>query len=197
MATSAIPSNTHASPSPVICQTASAMIAERADVDRVEHEGQPVVEEQREQHERGVEEHRDLRDRVLDHRDREVGCPFAARVMPTTFSTALPAIPTITRPVNAFEMPSASTAGSSESTNQSETNAALTPASASTPIAGRSGRIGVRALLDRGLGARRSADTTRARRHRRRASRRRRSTRSRPGARSPGRLPRPRGRAGR
>jgi hypothetical protein len=50
------------------------------------------VEEEREQHERGEEEARDLRDRVLDDRDREVGLPFAASVIPTTFSTALPAI---------------------------------------------------------------------------------------------------------
>ena len=39
--------------------------------------------------------------------------PFAASVIPTTFSTALPAIATITSPVNAFEIPSDSTAGSS------------------------------------------------------------------------------------
>ena len=39
--------------------------------------------------------------------------PFAASVIPTTFSTALPAIATITSPVNAFETPSARTAGSS------------------------------------------------------------------------------------
>ena len=46
---------------------------ERADVDRVEDEGQPLGEEEREQHERRVEEDGDLRDRVLDDRDREVG----------------------------------------------------------------------------------------------------------------------------
>ena len=53
-------------------------------------------------------------------------------MIPTTFSTALPAIPTITMPVKALEIPSASTAGSSAPTNQSETNAAATPAALST-----------------------------------------------------------------
>ena len=64
-------------------------------------------------------------------------CRLAASQMPTTFSTALPAIPTMTRPVNALEMPIASTAGSSAATNQSETSAAATPPAASSPIAKR------------------------------------------------------------
>src|SRR3954468_24142307 len=57
--------------------------------------------------------------------------------MPTTFSTALPAIATITSPANAFEMPSASTAGSTAPTNQSDTNAAPTPATTSVAQLGR------------------------------------------------------------
>ena len=78
--------------------------------------------------------------------------PFAASVMPTTFSTALPAIPTITMPVNAREIPSVSIAGPSASTNQSETNAAPTPAAASSPTATRNGSGCGRRLLERGLG---------------------------------------------
>ena len=70
--------------------------------------------------------------------------PFAARVIPTTFSTAFPAIATITRPVNAFEMPSDSTAGSSAAMNQSETSAAATPPTASTTSAGRTAAPAVR-----------------------------------------------------
>src|SRR5665647_3289702 len=50
--------------------------------------------------------------------------------MPTTFSTALPAIATITRPANVGEMCTASMAGVSAATNHSDTNAALTPAAA-------------------------------------------------------------------
>jgi hypothetical protein len=56
------------------------------------------------------------------------------------FSTALPAIATITSPVNAFEIPSASTAGSMASTNHSETSAAMTPETARSPIARPNGR---------------------------------------------------------
>jgi hypothetical protein len=47
---------------------------------------------------------------------------------------------TITIPVNAFEMPSASTAGSSASTNQSETSAAAAPETARSPTAKRNAR---------------------------------------------------------
>src|SRR5262245_13113525 len=72
-------------------------------------------------------------------------CRLAASQTPTTFSTALPAMPTITRPVKAFEIPRVSTAESSEPTNQSDTNAAATPPAASSPIAKRNetwGRAG-------------------------------------------------------
>ena len=56
----------------------------------------------------------------------------AASCTPTTFSTALPAIATTTRPANAWLMPSASVAGLSAETNQSLTNAAARPAPPST-----------------------------------------------------------------
>ena len=46
--------------------------------------------------------------------------------MPTTFSTALPAIATTTNPANACDMCRAESAGVRASTNQSETNAAPT-----------------------------------------------------------------------
>src|SRR5665647_930128 len=59
--------------------------------------------------------------------------------MPTTFSTALPAIATITRPANVGEMCTASMAGVSAATNHSDTNAALTPAAASSPMASARG----------------------------------------------------------
>ena len=52
----------------------------------------------------GIEERGDLRDRVLDDRDRELGRPLVASTIPATFSTALPAIATITSPANAWEM---------------------------------------------------------------------------------------------
>ena len=52
----------------------------------------------------------------------------AASWTPTTFSTALPAIATITSPAKAFEIPSDLTAGSSAWMNQSETKAEPTPA---------------------------------------------------------------------
>ena len=55
--------------------------------------------------------------------------------MPTACSTALPAIATMTRPAKAWLMPSASIAGSSASTNHSETSAAATPHPTSTPTA--------------------------------------------------------------
>jgi hypothetical protein len=58
---------------------------------------------------------------------------FAASWMPTTFSTALEAMATMTRPANAWEMCITSMAGLSATTNQSETNAAPTPATASIP----------------------------------------------------------------
>src|SRR6185312_5846168 len=53
---------------------------------------------------------------------------------------ALPAIATITRPANACEMCSASIAGSSASTNHSDTSAAPSDASVSTTAASQSGQ---------------------------------------------------------
>ena len=56
------------------------------------------------------------------------------------FSTALPAIAAMTRPAKARLMPSWSTVGASAVTNQSDTNAAPTPPSASSTMPTRSGR---------------------------------------------------------
>ena len=67
---------------------------------------------------------------------------LAANCTPTTFSTALPAMATITRPANACEMCSESIAGSNAATNQSDTNAADPPAMASMPIARPTGQRG-------------------------------------------------------
>src|SRR2546421_3021367 len=63
--------------------------------------------------------------------------------MPTTFSTALPAIATITRPANTWLMPNALTAGASASTNQFDVTAAATPDRASSATASQSGQRGV------------------------------------------------------
>ena len=52
---------------------------------------------------------------------------MAASTTPTACSTALPAIATITRPANAWEMPVDWIVGSSAWTNQSDTNPAATP----------------------------------------------------------------------
>ena len=52
--------------------------------------------------------------------------------MPIKFSIALPAMATITRPANVSLMPNVFMAGCNASTNQSETNAAATPAQPST-----------------------------------------------------------------
>src|ERR1700741_2931886 len=60
--------------------------------------------------------------------------------MPTTFSTAFPAIATTTSPLNASEIPSVFIAGVSASTNQSDTNAAPTLAPTSTATAIHSGQ---------------------------------------------------------
>src|SRR5882757_2639482 len=65
-----------------------------------------------------------------------------ANWMPTTFSMALPAIATMTRPANAWDTPSASIAGSREDTNQSETSAAATLAPVSMVTASHSGHRG-------------------------------------------------------
>src|SRR5919198_1451074 len=62
--------------------------------------------------------------------------------MPTTFSTALPAIATITSPVNACERPSVVIAGSNAETNQSETKAAPRPATTRTSAASQVGQRG-------------------------------------------------------
>src|SRR5438874_5857453 len=59
--------------------------------------------------------------------------------MPTTFSTALPANATITRPVKAGEIPRNVVAGVSAPTNQSETNAEPMPAPTSITIASHMG----------------------------------------------------------
>ena len=123
---------------------------------------------------------------------------MAARVIPTTFSTALPAIPTITSPANAFEMCSASTAGSRAPTNQSETNAAADARDARAPPArARTAWRRGPAPRSRARAAARSGGTTRARCRRRRAGRSRRPPRSRPGAGSRGRRAGRRGRAAR
>src|SRR4051794_1913850 len=71
--------------------------------------------------------------------------PAAASWTPTTFSIALPAIATMTKPANACEMSSDSIAGSSASTNQSEPNADSAPAAASSPIASTTGHLGASA----------------------------------------------------
>src|ERR1700691_1768504 len=83
--------------------------------------------------------------------------PFQASTRPAVFSTALPAIATITRPAKAWEMWSTAIAGSSALTNQSETNAEPTPATTSStsvvgndrrgPVALRSGDGAVAAAL--------------------------------------------------
>src|SRR5215510_4780460 len=58
-----------------------------------------------------------------------------ARRIPTTFSTAFPAMATTTKPANACEIPQDSIVGSSACTNQSDTNAVNIPAIASTETA--------------------------------------------------------------
>jgi hypothetical protein len=57
--------------------------------------------------------------------------------MPVVFSTAFPAMPTITSPANAFGTPIRFIAGVRAVTNQSDTNAAPTPESASSATARR------------------------------------------------------------
>ena len=103
-------------------------------------------------------------------------------------------MPTITRPVNAFEMPSASTAGSSASTNQSETKRGRDAAHGEQPdreaeraVTACVGSSSAGSALAVGC-----AGTTRARRRRRRAGRSRRRPRSRPGDGSRGRRRGPR-----
>src|SRR5579875_932554 len=67
---------------------------------------------------------------------------LAASWMPTTFSTALPAIAMITRPANASEMCRLRIAGSSACTNHSDTNAAATADANSSVSASGSGHLG-------------------------------------------------------
>ena len=98
---------------------------QRADVDRRERERQLVREQQRDQHQHRVQERRDLRDGVLDDRDREVGLALGGehdrrrRSRPRCRRSRRS-----TRPANASETPSASIVGRSAATNQSDTNAA-------------------------------------------------------------------------
>ena len=61
--------------------------------------------------------------------------PLWAITIPATFSTALPAIATITKPANAREMWSLWIVGVSAWTNQSETNAEPVPAAISSTTA--------------------------------------------------------------
>ena len=68
--------------------------------------------------------------------------PFQARATPTAFSTALPAIATITSPANAGEISSRWIAGASAATNQSDTNAAAAPAASSSARVGASASRG-------------------------------------------------------
>src|SRR3954464_5022213 len=62
--------------------------------------------------------------------------------MPTTFSIALPAMATMTRPANAWEIPRASMAGSRATTNQSDTSAAARLAAPSRVRANHNGHRG-------------------------------------------------------
>ena len=183
----------------MICQTRDRRHRERADVHRVEDEGQPVGEEQREQDERREEEAGDLRDRVLDHRDRRGRtAPLAASVIPTTFSTALPGdaddhdagerlrdperlhrrVERVDEPVGDERRRDAGRGQQDERRRERQVARGAAP------------RAPARVAC-------RSAGTTRARRRRRRAGRPRRPPRSRPRARSPGRRAGRRGRAAR
>ena len=58
------------------------------------------------------------------------------------FSTAFPAIATMTSPANAFGTPTCFIAGVSDSMNQSATNAAPTPAAPSSASASHNGTRG-------------------------------------------------------
>src|SRR6478672_7750370 len=63
--------------------------------------------------------------------------PFHESTRPAAFSTALPAIATITSPANAWEMCSWSIDGCNAETNQSETNADAAPPTNSSNSTGR------------------------------------------------------------
>ena len=64
-----------------------------------------------------------------------------ARTRPVKFSTAFPAMATITSPANAFEIPRVRIAGSRAWMNQSDTKAEPVPAAASTPSPIGSGSV--------------------------------------------------------
>src|SRR3954453_18081757 len=68
--------------------------------------------------------------------------PLLARMRAVAFSTALPAMATITSPAKAREIPSDSMAGERAEMNQSETKAAPTPAAARSAIVDERGRDG-------------------------------------------------------
>src|SRR5437588_9675165 len=68
--------------------------------------------------------------------------PLAASTTPVTFSTALPAIATITSPANACEMWSLWIVGCSAWMNQSETNADAVPATTSRTMAATEASLG-------------------------------------------------------
>src|SRR5437764_5123811 len=89
---------------------------------------------------------------------------FQASTRPAVFSTALPAIATITRPANACERLSSWIAGFSPLTNQSETNAEAAPLSASNARLDEIDSLG-RARSDRCWGGRRAAAAASARRY--------------------------------
>ena len=84
--------------------------------------------------------------------------------IPTTFSTALPAIATMTSPTNSSDRPSVAIAGRSASTNQSETRAA--PSARGEQDAEREPQRPDIELLDRRLDRARSRAATDRERHR-------------------------------
>ena len=74
---------------------------------------------------------------------------MAASTTPAVFSTALPAIATITSPANSSDTPTWSIVGRSAAMNQSDTNAAPDAASASSTTAARQPEAAARVLLGR------------------------------------------------
>ena len=77
--------------------------------------------------------------------------PRQASWMPTACSTALPAMATMTRPAKTWLMPRTSIAGSSASTNHSETKAAPSPAPQRTTMAVVSGQASSRLWASAGM----------------------------------------------
>src|SRR3954468_317016 len=67
--------------------------------------------------------------------------------MPTTFSTAFPAMATMTKPANACEIPSVWIIGSSAATNHSETNAAINPQATSVVTDRRIDQVAVSGVV--------------------------------------------------